>query len=62
MFYSTGMKRNTMDGIRQCGMYRVRKPYTYRPKSVIIRRGKTLENGDILWMEDGRLYIEKKGN
>jgi hypothetical protein len=62
MVYSTGWKQGSMDGIRQCGLYRVRKPYTYRPKSVIIRRGKTLENGDILWMEDGRLYIEKKGN
>jgi len=38
------------------------KPKEHREKSQIIRRGKTLENGDILWMEDGRLYIEKKGN
>lgn len=62
MFYSTAMKQGSMDGIRQCGLYRVRKPFTYRPKSIIVRRGKTLENGDILWIEDGRLYIEKKGN
>jgi ribosome-associated protein YbcJ (S4-like RNA binding protein) len=39
-----------------------RKPREHWEKSKIIRKGKTLENGDILWMEDGRLYIEKKGN
>jgi len=38
------------------------KPKEHRERSKIIRRGKTLENGDILWMEGGRLYIEKKGN
>lgn len=61
MNYSTGWKRNSMDGIRQCGMYRVRKPYTYRPPSVITRRGKRLENGDMLWLDcvTGNLTIEK---
>ena len=49
-----------MDGIRQCGMYRVRKPFTYRPPSVILRRGKRLENGDMLWLDcrTGKLSIE----
>jgi len=50
-----------MDGIRQCGLYRVGKPYTYRPPSVITRRGKRLENGDMLWLDclTGKLTIEK---
>ena len=45
-----------------CGNLRMgyRKPREHWEKSKIIRKGKTLENGDILWMEDGRLYIEKK--
>jgi hypothetical protein len=53
-----------MDGVRQCGLYRVRKPYTYCPPSVILRRGKQLANGDTLWLDcrTGQLSIEKKGN
>jgi hypothetical protein len=31
-------------------------------RSKIIRRGRKLPNGDMLWMEGGKLYIEKKGN
>lgn len=61
MNYSTGWKQGSMGGIRQCGMYRVRKPYTYRPPSLITRRGKRLENGDTLWLDcvTGQLSIEK---
>jgi hypothetical protein len=38
-----------------------RKPREHWERSKIIRRGRRLENGDMLWMEGGRLYIEKKG-
>lgn len=64
MFYSTGWKRNSMSGIRQCGLYRVKKPYTYRPPSTIIRKGIKLEDGSMLWQDygTGRLYIEKSHN
>jgi len=36
--------------------------WSYRHKSSkILRRGKRLPNGDMLWMEGGRLYIERLG-
>lgn len=28
----------------------------------VIRRGKRLANGDMLWLQDGKLYIEKSHN
>jgi hypothetical protein len=34
------------------------KPQEYREKSQIIRRGRVLEDGSILWIQDGKLSIE----
>lgn len=28
----------------------------------VVRRGRRLPNGDMLWMESGKLYIEKSHN
>ena len=35
------------------------KPKEHRERSKIIRRGRVLEDGSILWMQDGKLSIEK---
>ena len=49
-----------MAGIRQCGMYRVKRPYHYNPPSTILRRGVRLKNGLMLWEDygTGKLYVE----
>jgi hypothetical protein len=61
MNYSTGWKRGSWGGIRQCLNYRVKKPYHYTPPSTIIRKGIKLEDGSMLWQDygTGRLYVEK---
>lgn len=43
------------------GMHYI-QPKPKRVKSVIIRRGRRLPNGDMLWIQDGRMYVEKSHN
>ena len=52
------MRSNFRAIVRELGM-RYIQPKPKRVKSVIIRRGRRLPNGDMLWMEGGRLYVEK---
>jgi hypothetical protein len=37
-----------------------KRDWSYRkPYAKVVRRGRLLPNGDMLWMEGGRLYVEK---
>jgi hypothetical protein len=59
--YTGGMKQSNIHAICSNLAIGFKNPKPRWEKSKIIRRGKRLENGDILWLENGRLYIERMG-
>lgn len=63
--YTGGWKRDNIRSIcKELSLGHKPKPRVIGGRSRITRRGRVLENGDILWRDcvTGQLSIEKKGN
>lgn len=60
--FTGGMKRSNIHAICSSLSLGYKNPKPQWEKSKIIRRGRKLPNGDMLWIQDGRMYIEKSHN
>ena len=58
-------KESSFNSISENLRIEMRNPRKSWPKhdpNRIVRRGRRLANGDMLWLQDGKLYVEKSHN